>query len=322
MSASALTLSVVIPTFGRERVLVDTLMALLGQVDATPGVLELLVIDQTARHAPDTDQALRDWTEAGKLRWLRLDKPDLTRAMNLGLTEGRGRLVLYLDDDIVPGPGLLAGHLAAHAEVAPWVVIGQILQPGQMAEPVAYTPRGGSLRRYLDFPFRSTEGCFIENAMAGNMSVRRERALAVGGFDERFRPPVASRFESEFAKRVIERGGRIWFEPRASLRHLQASTGGTRARGTHLASADPCFGVGDYYFALRRGRGWERVWYVLRKPFREVRTRFHLRRPWWIPVKLIGEMRAFLQALALVRRPPALLSEAAAARGARHCRIM
>ena len=43
------------------------------------------------------------------------------------------------------------------------------------------------------------------------------------------------------------------------------------------------------------------------RPFREVRTRFHLRHPWFVPVKLLGEMRALLLALRLWRQGPRLL---------------
>ncbi len=32
--------------------------------------------------------------------------------------------------------------------------------------------------------------------------------------------------------------------------------------------------------------------YSVSRVFREVRTRFHLTHPWWIPVKLVGEARA------------------------------
>jgi hypothetical protein len=142
--------------------------------------------------------------------------------------------------------------------------------------------------------------------MAGNLCVNRKKALESGGFDERFGPPVAFRFETEFAKRMILRGGRIWFEPTASVQHLRAASGGTRSRGSHLVSASPLHGVGDYYYALRCGRGWDRVRYMLRRPFREVRTRFHLGHPWWIPVKLLGEVRALLMALRWYRCGPRL----------------
>jgi hypothetical protein len=64
--------------------------------------------------------------------------------------------------------------------------------------------------------------------------------------------------------------------------------------------------VGDCYYALRCGGGLQACWYLLRRPLREVRTRFHLRHPWWIPVKLVGELRALAQALSLHRLPPLL----------------
>ena len=131
------------------------------------------------------------------------------------------------------------------------------------------------------------------------MNGKRQRAILIGGFDENFASPVASRFETEFAKRLVANGGKIWFEPKASIRHLQEKSGGTRSRGGHLNSMSPRWGVGDVYFALRCGRGWERMWYIMRKPFREVRTRYHLKHPWWIILKFIGEWLAICQALCL-----------------------
>jgi glycosyltransferase involved in cell wall biosynthesis len=309
LSSGELSLSVVIPTYGRERVLVDTINHLLSQTIGDARFLEIILIDQTENHLPETTASLGAFSASGKIRWLRESTPNLTRAMNRGLIDARGDLVLFVDDDIVPDPNLLKWHLNAHfehPEVS--VVVGQILQPGEIAEDLNYVPRGGNLLRYLDFPFRRTRGAYIENAMAGNMSVVRSRALAIGGFDENFPPPVAARFETEFAKRIVSNSGRIWFEPNASIRHLRAPSGGTRSLGSHLTSAKPIYGVGDYYFAMRCGRGLERFLYVVRKPFREIRTKFHLRNPWWIPVKLLGEVRAFALALKLHSRGASLLS--------------
>lgn len=302
------TISVVVPTYRRERVLIETLESLLAIAKRTSGFRELILVDQTDRHEPETDRRLGDWERADRIRWLRRDEPHLTRAMNQGLVSADADVVLFTDDDIIPGQDLLGRHLQAYrAQPRAWAVVGQVLQPGEEPADLPYSPSGGTLRRYLDFPFRRTGGAFIENAMAGNLSLIRDRALELGGFDESFTPPVASRFETEFAKRLVASGGMIWFEPSASIRHLRSGTGGTRSRGSHLTSMEPCHGVGDYYYALRRGSGWELWWYVLRRPFREVRTRFHLAHPWWIPVKLIGELRAFAMAFALYKRNPKLL---------------
>lgn len=301
------TLSLVIPTYCREQVLIKTLSLLLKQTKNFQWFRELIVIDQTPKHEPETDQKLTTWHQAGEIKWIRLSKPHLTRAMNDGLFMATGDIVLFTDDDIIPSPQLLEAHLKAHQEnPGLTAVVGQVLQPGETPEQLSYQPKGGTLSRYRDFPFRSIQGCFVENVIACNLSLNRKIALSVGGFDEAFLPPVAARFETEFAKRVIKSGGKIWFEPGASIQHLQAQSGGTRSKGSHLTSASPCYGVGDYYYALRQGHGWERVWYILRKPFREIRTKFHLKHPWWIPLKLIGEIRAFYQAWQLFQKPPKL----------------
>lgn len=301
-------LSIVIVTYRREQVLVDTIESLLPLRAALEEPSELLIIDQTERHQASTQESLQHWHHSGQIRWLRLSAPHLTRAMNSGLLEARGEIVLYLDDDVLPSPSLLAGHLSAHTLYpAAWAVIGQILQPGQMPEKLTNTLHSSEFWRDLNFPFHSACSAWVENAMGGNLSLKRIECLKIGGFDESFPPPVAARFESEFAKRLIRAGGRIRFAPDASLRHLAAGSGGTRSMGSHLTSGSPRYGVGDCYFAIRCARGWDRIWYLMRKPLREVRTRFHLRHPWWIPVKLVGEIRALLLAVKISRREPTFL---------------
>jgi GT2 family glycosyltransferase len=159
----------------------------------------------------------------------------------------------------------------------------------------------------LDFPFNGTHGCWLQNVMAGHMSVRRSKALCIGGFDKNFQG-VAYRFETEFAQRINRSGGRIRFCPEASIKHLRAARGGTRIHGNHLVSASPTHGVGDYYYALLHGWNSESVRYMSRRVVSEVVTRFHARHPWYIPVKLLGEARAFVWAMKLKRQGQALLS--------------
>ncbi|MCT4368472.1 MAG: glycosyltransferase [Synechococcaceae cyanobacterium MAG-AL2] len=306
-------LSIVIPTYNREQVLMDTVYALLPLIKALPrlgsATAELLLIDQTPHHEQATEMQLSELVANGQLRWLRLPKPHLTSAMNCGLIEGHGEIILYLDDDIIPSTTLLSSHLETHAcQPEAWAVVGQVLQPGESPEYHRHRPTGSVLWRDLDFAFNGTEPVWIENVIACNLSVKRKEATELGGFDEQFPPPVAARFESEFAKRLVASGGLIRFAPEASIHHLASPSGGTRSRGSHLTSASPRYGVGDCYYAMRCGRGWDRFWYLFRKPFREVRTRFHLRHPWWIPVKFIGELRALVQALLLMKAPPKLIS--------------
>jgi GT2 family glycosyltransferase len=303
------TVSVVIATYGREQVLVETIRAVLPQVEAG----ELIVVDQTPGHETETEAALSEWDGSGAIRWIRIERPSITGAMNHGLRIARFPVVLFLDDDVIPTPDLLARHAAAYArDERTWAAVGQVLQPGE--EPGSrgsWSPQPG-FRGDIEFPFWSTEPASVSNVIACNLSVRRERAIEIGGFDENFQG-VAYRFETEFARRVVDKGGVVRFEPEASIRHLRATRGGTRAHGSHLTSASPRYGVGDYYFAMRCGKDWSALAYILRRPFREVCTRFHLRHPWYIPVKFVGEIRALLGAWSLRNAGPRLMGSTGAA---------
>lgn len=295
-------ISVAIPTYGRESVLVDTVGQLLAQ---SPAAAEIIVVDQTPAHEPETAAALTRWHESGQIRWLRLPQPSQPAALNRAIASATQPFVLMLDDDIRIGSGFLAAHLAAFDDAAIWAVAGQVLQPGEREwSDYVHEPQTGPLAD-LEFPFRSGRATLVHNGMSGNLSVRRERALALGGFDENFLPPVSYRFDADFCKRLLRAGGKIRFEPRARIDHLRAERGGTRSQGSHLTSASPSHGVGDYYFAMRQGADASVFAYLLRRPLREVCTRFHLRHPWWIPVKLLGELRAFLLAIRLLRHGPA-----------------
>ena len=305
-ATSSIDVSVAIPTYGRERALVDTVTLVLAQ---QPAPMEILVLDQTARHEPATEECLTRWNEERRIRWFRLGEPAIPRAMNRALLEARGSVVLYLDDDVVPGEGLVGAHEAGYgAEPDAWAVAGQVVQPWQKVGSAKAACTAEGLRQDLEFPFNSTARCWVRSSVGCNLSVRRSRALEIGGFDENFRG-AAFRFETEFCRRVWQRGGKVFFAPDASVRHLRLPAGGTRAHGSHLRSASPSHGVGDYYFAMRCGRGWEKAAYVFRRPIREIATRFHLTHPWWIPVKLLGEMRAMAMAWHLNRQGPKLIGQ-------------
>jgi GT2 family glycosyltransferase len=291
--------SVAIPTYGREDVLVATVDAMLRQSPS----LELLVVDQTTKHEPPTEERLTELERSGRIQWLRLATPSIPIAMNLALEVATRPIVLFVDDDIVPAENLVDAHAASYTDDSTWAVVGQVIQPGQVPSSTPPKVPTHGLSAFLDFPFNFTEPAFINNAIACNFSVRRSRAIQVGAFDENF-VGAAFRFETEFCRRLCAGGGRVLFQPTARIDHLRAPRGGTRAWGSHLSSASPAHGVGDYYFAFRHGMTAETLLYVLWRPLRQVRTRFHLRRPWWIPVKLIGEARAMLMAIELARRGP------------------
>mgnify|MGYP003601631490 CR=1 FL=1 len=292
--------SVVIPTYRRGDVLLHTL-DLLFRLDPPPG--EILVVDQTEQHSPAVAQALLRLESAGRIRVIRFSPPSIPRAMNVGLREAKGAVVLYVDDDVEPASNLVAAHAARYAGGFA-AVCGQVLQPGEGPDPAANPgPRGAGFRADLDFRFCGTRETVLASVISCNLSVDRERALSIGGFDEQF-IGSAYRYETDFARRLVAAGHRILFAPEASLRHLRLATGGTRSLGDHLRHPSPLHSVGDYYFAFRHACGTERWTYLARRLLRETCNRFYLKRPWQIPAKVLSELRAFGLAIRLHRQGP------------------
>ena len=74
-------LSIIVPTFFREQMLIDTLSMVLEQMQLRD---EVLVIDQTPIHEPETEQVLGEWVQDGRLRWYRKHDPGQVEAMNVG----------------------------------------------------------------------------------------------------------------------------------------------------------------------------------------------------------------------------------------------
>lgn len=119
---------IVIPTYQCEGILLDTVNALLL---LDQGAAEILLLDQTRVHDPDTDLMLALLQEAGFIQWLKLERPSIPGAMNQGLVAARESIVLFLNDDIIPAANLIATHVRAHRKAD--LIAGQVLQPGEQA---------------------------------------------------------------------------------------------------------------------------------------------------------------------------------------------
>jgi GT2 family glycosyltransferase len=288
-----LPVTLVIPTFQRGEILLQTLERVRA-LSSQPN--EILLIDQTPEHPEEVAAQLRKGENQGLWQWIGQSKPSIPKAMNQGLVRARNELVLFCDDDVVPCEDWVAVHFEAHHTLDCGLVAGQVLLAGESLK----RGHGNS------FSFASETAQWVEEYMGGNFSVRRSGALEVGGFDENFHG-AAYRFEAEFAARWLASGRRIWFEPKASVVHLQYPAGGVRAHGDHRRTLLPFHSVGEYYYWLvARGRPvpWRQL---LSRPLRAVRTKHHLRQPWWIPGTLLAELVGLVWALGLALRGPRLL---------------
>jgi GT2 family glycosyltransferase len=285
------SLSVIIPTYNRNEVLLNTIDFLLL---LNPAPAEILIIDQTKRHNALTANKLTQLEKSEKIRRIILPYPSIPRAMNIGLKLARYEIVLFLDDDIIPCNKLVDTHIKTHIDKKQNIVAGQVLQIGEKI----FKDNQKSV-----FHFSSNQHQFVSEVMGGNFSIKRELAIDLGGFDENF-IDVAYRFEAEFCERALKSGEKIFYEPAASIRHLKINSGGTRSFGNHLTTLKPSHSVGAYYYLLCSEGNLSRSCKIFFRPFHAVISRFHLKHPWWIPITLISELRGFFMAVKLKLNGP------------------
>lgn len=106
-------LSVIIPTFNRSKLLSRTLQGLSEQV-AADRIEEVLVVSDGSTDA--TAQVANAFSARLPIRCISQAKSGVSAARNRGLSEAQGRLVLLLDDDVVPGPNLVFEHTEFHRQ--------------------------------------------------------------------------------------------------------------------------------------------------------------------------------------------------------------
>jgi len=214
-------LSIVIPTYRRADQLARSLRRLAAQVEAPP--FEVIV----ASDAADLDAAaVGDAVAASGLaaaRHVQATVPGASAARNIGWRAATAPVVLFLDDDVLGAPRLVAEHASVHAaEPEPHVaVIGRVRWHPELK----VTP----FMRWLDygvhfnFPDAPQEDIGWGRLYTANVSVKRALLEAAGGFDE-----VAFPFHYEdldLGRRAFERVGlAVRYRPAASADHLHAVT--------------------------------------------------------------------------------------------------
>lgn len=117
----SLSLSALLTTHNRAHLLPRVLAGLAAQT-LDRDRFEIIVIDDGS--TDETPQILAAWQDRLPLRVLRQRQSGLACAKNLGVFAASAPILVFLDDDDVATPGLLAAHLAAHlAMPAPEVAV-------------------------------------------------------------------------------------------------------------------------------------------------------------------------------------------------------
>lgn len=205
-------LSVIIPTHNRAETLPRTLAALARQ-SLSAASFEVLVVDDGS--TPDQRSTVRDVVARHGFRLLEQDQGGLASARNHGAEHAAGRILWFLDDDVVPGPDAAAQHLASHAAAGePAAVVGSLPFPEDIPTDAFlwYLKRSGHYDLYAN-PRKYKEGRPPMPPLNGNSSVPRSLFHDIGRYDASFRQYGGE--DLELGHRLARAGVPFVYNPRA-----------------------------------------------------------------------------------------------------------
>lgn len=193
-------ISVVVPTFNRREIVMRTLSTLFAQDFPAASYEVIVVVDGST---DGTAEALRRMEPPCNFRVIEQENLGLAGARNSGYRAAKTGLVLFLDDDMLCDPHLIAAHVAAHSRSGLIAGFGALFlsadSPPSLAAECFNREIGAyhlERKRAPATPYRERECVF------SNSSLPRKLLLALGGFDEAFR----MREDLEFGTRLFASG--------------------------------------------------------------------------------------------------------------------
>lgn len=199
-------LSVVIASKDRARYVERVLESLAHQIGAPS--FEVIVVDNNSSDDTKSVVERAQAQLAFPVRYIFEPEPNRGKARNRGIVIAQGYLVLFVDDDIVAPPGLLAAHESAHG-TSSLIVNGPIL----------------NVAGYDDRPKPTLANYSRAFLCTCNVSLPKHALDAVRGFDEDFH--LYGWEDTELGVRLRAHGLRWRFAWDAYLWHIKPPTENT-----------------------------------------------------------------------------------------------
>ena len=217
-------ISVIVPTYNRIDRLLRCLASLQSQ-HLERSKVEIIVIDDGS--TDDTRERLQPFVSDGTIRYLHQANSGPARARNAGIRIARGRILLFLGDDIIATPHLLEEHLSYHSQfldeqvavvgLTDWSdridVTPLMKYPGLEQFRYHLVQEGAVDPQNLPYDF-----FYTSNASVGRRFLLENSLF----FDEDF--VLAMGEDGELAYRMQKLGLRIIYNPRAQAYHEHSMT--------------------------------------------------------------------------------------------------
>jgi serine acetyltransferase/GT2 family glycosyltransferase len=208
--------SVVIATYNRQSLLRRLLVALDAQtLDSSR--FEVIAVDDGSTE--DTRQKLADLKTRYAHRIERQQNAGAASARQRGVELARGKIIVFIDDDMLVAPSFLDEHLEKHLEeddAANTVVLGRLRPDAKLADMPLFERFYARVMANQNDALASGERAVRgHNIYTGNVSMPRDLFLRAGGFDPSFRALE----DEELGVRLEKAGARFVFANDAESVH-------------------------------------------------------------------------------------------------------
>ena len=236
--------SIILPTYNRLLRLQKVLAGLAAQSYPRDDMEVVIVSDGSS---DGTNSFLQGDVAPLRIRPFIQANQGPAAARNLGLQAAQGELVIFIDDDVVPEPHLVAEHVKTHQQhPGDVVVLGPMLTPPNFVlKPWVAWEQAMLYKQYADI----AAGRWAPTARqfyTGNASLARRHVVAMGGFDVTLRRAE----DVELAYRLADRGFTFVFNDQAIGYHYADRTFASWLQTPYQ------YGRNDVIFTRDRGQRW------------------------------------------------------------------
>jgi glycosyltransferase involved in cell wall biosynthesis len=218
-------ITVILCTYNRCEDLAVALQSIAISQVASSITWEVLVVDNNS-----TDQT-RNVVEGfcrrypGHFRYLFEPKQGLSYARNAGIANARGEVLAFTDDDVKVEPTWLQNLTAKLLQDGEWAGAGGRTLPAEKFAPPPWLPSdvenwAGIVFAYFDLG--NDAGECHRAPYGANMSFRRDAFRKYGGFRTDLGRNPGDKIgneDTEFGRRLMAAGERLWYEPLAIVYH-------------------------------------------------------------------------------------------------------
>ena len=267
-----MNVTVILCTYNRCEVLAEALISIASSVLAETVEWEVLVVDNNSKD--QTRAVVEEFSRrhSGRFRYLFESKQGLSNARNAGICAAAGEIVAFTDDDVTVHP-LWLQNLTAPLLDGPWAGSAGRIRLGQSFQPPSWLALSGPFSlgpALVQFDLGDQEGPLGKAPFGANMAFRKAIFEKYGGFRAdlgRCGKNLIGNEETEFCKRLMAAGERLWYAPSAEVYHPVLKE---RVKKSYFRSYH--FGQGRSE-VRQAGQGLP-IWKIPRYCLREIRGRW------------------------------------------------